>query len=53
MERPNDYTMIKHNGEPGWKLPYAYKLLPSGGRVVVVDPKGVSRLVSRKSLALH
>ena len=53
MERPNDYTMIKHDGQSGWKLPHAYKLLPSSGRVVAIDPKGVSHLVSRKSLTLH
>jgi hypothetical protein len=53
MERPRDYTMVKHNGQTGWKLPYSYKLLPSGGRVVVVDPEGITRLVSRKALTLH
>jgi hypothetical protein len=53
MERPREFTMVRHNGEIGWKLPYSYKLLPSSGRVVVVDPKGITRLVSRKALALH
>lgn len=47
------YTMVKCDGRPGYKLPYSYKLLPSGGRVVVIDPAGVTRLVSRKSLSLH
>ena len=53
MERPLDYTMVKHDGQSGWKLPYPYKLLPSGGRVVAIDPAGVTRLVSRKSLTLR
>jgi hypothetical protein len=55
MERPREFTMVRHNGEIGWKLPYSYKLLPSSATagVVVVDPKGITRLVSRKALALH
>jgi hypothetical protein len=52
MERPTSYTMVKHDGQSGWKLPYAYKVLPSSGGVVVIDPAGVTRLVSRKSLTL-
>ena len=52
MERPHDYTMVRHDGQPGWKLPYPYKLLPSGGHVVAIDPDGVTRLVSRKTLTL-
>lgn len=53
MERPSSYTMVKCDGVSGYKLPYSFKLLPSSGRVVVIDPKGVSQLVSRKSLTLH
>jgi hypothetical protein len=53
MERPHDYTMVRHDGQLGWKLPYPYKLLPSGGRVVVIDPSGITRLVSRKALTLQ
>ena len=53
MERPRDYTMVRHDGQPGWKLPHSYKLLPSGGRVVVIDPSGTTRLVSRKALTLQ
>jgi hypothetical protein len=51
MERPNTYTPVKCDGRPGYKLPYNYKLLPSSGNVVVIDPKGVTRLVSCKSLS--
>lgn len=53
MERPTSYTFVKCDGQSGWKLPYNFKLLPSSGRVVVIDPGGVTRLVSRKSLTLH
>lgn len=53
MERPDTYTHVKCDGQSGWKLPHSYKVLPSGGRVVVIDPAGVTRLVSRKSLTLH
>jgi len=53
MERPLSYTHIRVAGQPGYKLPYPYALLPSSGRVVVVDPQGVSRLVDRKSLTKH
>ncbi len=54
MERPREFTMVRHNGEIGWKLPYPYKLLPSSATagVVVVDPAGVTRLVARKTLTL-
>lgn len=53
MERPFGYTTVKCDGRPGYKLPYSYKLLPSSGRVVVIDPAGVTQLVSRKSLTKH
>jgi len=52
MEKTFSYTMVRHDGEPGWKLPYSYKLLPSSGRVTVIDPQGITRLVSRKALSL-
>jgi hypothetical protein len=51
MDRPISYTAVKHNGETGWKLPYAFGVLPSSGRVIAIDPNGVTRLVSRKLLA--
>lgn len=47
------WTHIKCDGQPGWKLPYAFALLPSSGRVVVIDPAGVTRLVNRKSITKH
>ncbi len=53
MERPQVYTMIRCDGQPGWKLPYAFGVLPSSGRVAVIDPAGVTRLVSRKSITKH
>ena len=55
MERPREFTMVRHDGEPGWKLPYPYKLLPSSASagVVVIDPAGVTRHVARKTLTLR
>ena len=53
MERPFTYTPIRVDGVVGYKLPYSYKLLPSGGRVVVVAPNGESKLVSRKTITKH
>jgi hypothetical protein len=53
MERPMQYTMVKCDGKPGYKLPYPFGALPSSGRVVVIDPQGISRLVSRKSLVKY
>jgi hypothetical protein len=53
MERPEHYTMVRCDGQPGWKLPYPFGAMPSSGRVVLVDPSGVTRLVSRKSITKH
>lgn len=53
MERLFTYTPIRVDGVVGYKLPYSYKLLPSGGRVVVVAPNGESKLVSRKTITRH
>jgi len=53
MERPHEYTMVRCDGKSGYKLPYPFGALPSSGNVVVVDPAGVTRLVSRKSLTKH
>ena len=53
MERPITYTPVRRDGEPGWKLPYHYGAVPSSGNVVVIDPAGKTKLVSRKSLTKH
>jgi hypothetical protein len=53
MERPLQYTMVKVDGKAGYKLPYHFGALPSSGRVVVIDPAGVTRSVSRKSITKH
>lgn len=53
MERPVQYTMVRVDGKAGYKLPYAYGVLPSSGKVVVIDPAGVTRSVSRKSISKH
>lgn len=53
MERPTRYTMVKCNGQGFWKLPYPYEVLPSSGRIVAIDPKGVTRLVNRKSITKY
>ena len=53
MERPLTYTPVRVDEQAGWKLPYHYKALPSSGTVVVVDPEGVTRPVSRKRVTKH
>jgi hypothetical protein len=53
MDRPSSYTFVKVDGRPGWKLPYHYGALPSSGKVAVIDPAGVTRPVSRKSITKH